>query len=240
MVAPVVRFELTSSTPHFTTTTGASSEKITAHLEDGTTLGDIDIVHVATGYKPYPDFVRVLNPTSRTHMRLVDQNPQPETGTRVPSLHRHIIYAYNPTLAFIGSPMSFTPFTINDVSSLWLALVWSLQIPLLPCSHDKLLEYEQNRLKQINQWRTTTDNPSALFSYGVLGMGEEEYAAELRKEVVEAGCLEGVEEWFEMKWEPIEERRMWRERMYPMKYEALKHARGGNSEVKEREEDTHV
>lgn len=59
----------------------------------------------------------------------------------------------------------------------------------------------------------------------MLGLGEEEYAGALRKEVIEANCLEGVDEWFTSKWEPYEERRKDRERMYPMKFEALKYAR---------------
>ncbi|KAJ3563742.1 hypothetical protein NP233_g8745 [Leucocoprinus birnbaumii] len=192
--------------------TNGSPDKINAHLQDGTTLTGIDFVHIPRGYEPYPDFVHVLNntslpsaacsagPKSRTLIQLVDQNPHPESGTCVPSLHRHILYAYNPTVAFIGSPMLFTPFTVNNVSSLWLSIVWSHTIPLLISPHtipllispptpvptltEKLLQFEKDQLELIRNWRESVDNPSALYSYGVLGALEEEYANRLGKEIV--------------------------------------------------------
>ncbi|KXN92673.1 Thiol-specific monooxygenase [Leucoagaricus sp. SymC.cos] len=259
MVSPVTRFELSSSETPDTV--------ITAHLQDGSTIPNIDFIHIATGYKPNPDFIHVFNPSQTPNsevMRLVDQNPQPETGTRIPSLHRHILYAYNPSLAFIGSPMSFTPFTIGDISSLWLSLIWSLQIPLLSpptppttsrpsspsspacylpslSSHTNtltsyLLQFESQRLDKIKEWRSSLDNPSALYSYGVLGASEEEYAESLRKDAVSVLGKE-MDEWFEMRWAPEEERRMRRERMYKVKFEALVCARDRvKGEEGEREE----
>ncbi|KAF5346510.1 hypothetical protein D9756_010051 [Leucocoprinus leucothites] len=239
MVAPVARFGLSPSPyiPHSSTATDSSSserggtDKIIAHLQDGTILTDIDFVFIATGYEPNPDFVHVFDPNTTSHspsteaskgrdlMRLMDQNPDLETGTRVPSLHQHILYAHNPTLAFIGSPMSFTPFPINDISSLWLSLIWSLTIPL----PEDLLHYETTRLEKIKKWRESVDNPSALYAYRVLGIEEEEYAESLRREVI--SVRPEMEEWFEMRWAPRELRRTWRERMYPMKLEALRYAR---------------
>lgn len=222
MVAPVEQYELCSSASG-----DGASDKITAHLKDGTTLTDIDVVYIATGYKPYPDFIHVLDPSlseedEPTLVRLVDQNPCPSVGTRVPSLHRHILYAHNPTLAFIGSPMSFTPFTINDISSLWLTYTWKLDIPLLPSPPSALLTFESERIKAIEKWRSETDNPSALFAYAVLGASEEDYAEGLRREVVQAHP-----EFDEHlpRWAPNEERKKHREKMYPRKYEALRYAR---------------
>ncbi|KAJ3560694.1 hypothetical protein NP233_g10670 [Leucocoprinus birnbaumii] len=218
-----------------------TTDKINAQLQDGTTLTGIDFVHIATGYEPYPDFTCPDNtslpsaacdagPRSRTLMRLVNQNPHPESGTRVPSLHRHILYAYNPTLAFIGSPMSFTPFTVNDVSSLSLLLVWSHAIPLFTSPPEpfstltvKLLQFERDRLEGIRKWREDVNNPSALYSYGVLGASEEEFANGLRKAIVDV--MPKADEWSEMKWALEAERKKWRERMYPIKLEALRYAR---------------
>ncbi|KAF9451471.1 FAD/NAD(P)-binding domain-containing protein [Macrolepiota fuliginosa MF-IS2] len=218
-IAPVAQYSLTPS-----------NNKITAHLQDGTTLTDIDTIYIATGYKPHPDFIHVLDPTSPTpHItRLVDQNPHPDTSHRVPSLHRHILYAYNPTLAFIGSPMSFTPFTVNDISSLWLTYIWSLSIPLLPSSPSKLLEFETERIKAIETRRKETNNPSALFAYSVLGASEESYAESLRKEIID--IHPELEEYLP-KWAPEEERKKHREMMYPRKYDALLYARDHQKKV---------
>lgn len=221
MVAPVEKYELFSSGD-------GAPDKITAHLTDGTTLEDIDIVHIATGYKPNPDFVNVLDPSPSASggeqqqlMKLVDQNPHPPAGTRIPSLHKHILYAYNPTLAFIGSSMTFTPFTINDVSSLWLAYTWTGEIPL-PQSPEGLLEFEKKRMEEIAKWRDATENPSAFFVYCVLSYSEEDYAEGLRKEIVE---VHPEFDEYLPKWAPAEERRGHREKMYPLKFEALKYVR---------------
>ena len=88
-------------------------DKIDVNLTDGMDILDIDMVEVCTGYKPCPEFIRVLKPEHETqHTPLISESVIPH---RIPSLHRLILYAYNPSLAFVGAPMAFTPFTIADV-----------------------------------------------------------------------------------------------------------------------------
>ncbi|KAE9398786.1 hypothetical protein BT96DRAFT_994492 [Gymnopus androsaceus JB14] len=139
---------------------------------------------------------------------------------RVPSLHKHILYAYNPTLAFVGSVMSFTPFTITDVSSTWLALIWTNEIAY-PTTPEGRLQFEKERIQDIERRREieaqeTGLEASSLFTYSALGSDEEDYAADLKREIVEARpeLKDVLPEW-------NEERRKWRQAMYPVKYQSL-------------------
>ncbi|THU98252.1 hypothetical protein K435DRAFT_856886 [Dendrothele bispora CBS 962.96] len=45
--------------------------------------------------------------------------------SRIPLLYRHLLFALSPSLAFVLSTMSYTPFTIADLGSLWIGLAWS-------------------------------------------------------------------------------------------------------------------
>ncbi|KAJ6503874.1 hypothetical protein C8R45DRAFT_894955 [Mycena sanguinolenta] len=166
-----------------------------AHLTDGTAIPNLDRVLFGTGYRPFPDFVQVFNraDTQQTLVPIVTADTLPP---RVPDLHRYILYAHNPTLAFIGTAVaSYTPFTIADMCSTWLALAWTGAITY-PTTLDGLLAFEAQRLAAVAAGRKEMEaassrtcgqrqtEASALVAYGVLGPFEEAYASSLRAEVV--------------------------------------------------------
>ena len=62
-------------------------------------------------------------------------------SSRIPSLHLQILYAHNPTLAFIGAIISFIPFLLADLTSTWLGLAWSGTIAI-PVTAEERLDYE--------------------------------------------------------------------------------------------------
>jgi hypothetical protein len=156
MVAPVSKYTLQE--------TNDGRTLVEAALNDGTVISDIDIVIFGTA-----SFVHVLN---RNEDVTSQHGPAPLASLsiksyRVPSVHRHILYAYNPTLAFVGLPMSFTPFTVADVTSTWLSLVWSRQNsnhpPIYPETATYHLQFEQERVKTIEEWQSMTENPTFRF-----------------------------------------------------------------------------
>jgi hypothetical protein len=63
-------------------------------------------------------------------------------SSRIPSLHLQILYAHNPTLAFIGATISFIPFLLADLTSTWLGLAWSGTIAI-PATAEERLDYER-------------------------------------------------------------------------------------------------
>jgi len=195
---------------------------VEASLSDGTVISDIDLIIFGTGHRPCPSFLHVLkqgeegntNPTTRHLVPLVSPSIKPY---RVPSVHRHILYAYNPTLAFVGLPMSFTPFTTADVSSTWLALAWSSRLPY-PETAQARLEFENKKLESLQDILKNTENPTSFIAYSVLASDEQGYASGLREEVVKASPeLDDVL--------PIwsDEKTKEREAMYPLKLEALRY-----------------
>jgi len=295
-----------------------SGMKVKVELENGRILEDIDIVFLGTGYKPYADFVHVLPPplisgdskgTTVPLMSLVGLNaptlPDSDSKSsqkhslvltnRIPLLHRHILFAPSPSLAFILSTMAYTPFTIADVSSCWLALAWSEGGGLeYPKTLDERLVFEKERLEAIEMGRreaqgegqiqseeqnqeetndsktplhggTTSETfdpssslvaawvsgsnrhtPSSLNVYSALAASEEDYANELREDVVRArpelgnaqilwnrnesdgsGGMGSLYRYIPggglPEWNP--ERRKKREEMYPVKLASLKWAR---------------
>ncbi|TRM58477.1 hypothetical protein BD626DRAFT_463644 [Schizophyllum amplum] len=164
----------------------------------------------------------------------------PISPHRIPALHRHILYAPNPTLAFNGSAMSYTPFTIADVSGAWLALAWAGEVAY-PESVDARLESERERLKGIEAARAEEraravatsvpptpgsgapppiSDPTSLITYNVFGLFEKGYASALRADIVAARPeLDRVlPEWNEEKWKA-------RDSMYALKYKALEWAK---------------
>lgn len=233
-VAPVSRYSL------------SPSQKVHVELTDGTSIEGIDKVLVGSGYRPYAGFVHVLDPREKEG----EENAKHETENNkerslipfmslaptdlpplIPALHRHILYAHNPTLAFIGaSLMSYTPFTVNDVASTWLALAWSSPTAMYPPTPSALLQFEKTRLGQIQELRQNTANPSSLMIYSVLGVYEEEYCSDLRREVV--GVRPDLDAVLPT-WSP--ERKSLREGMYAKKLESLRVAkereeRGGSTQ----------
>ncbi|KAF7325050.1 hypothetical protein MKEN_00547600 [Mycena kentingensis (nom. inval.)] len=196
----------------------------TACLIDGTVIPALDAVIFATGYYPHPDFVRVRGEDGQLRCFV-----KPE-DRHVPDLHRYTLYVRNPSLAFVGTAIaSYTPFTIADVCSTWLALAWSSGGGVTyPTTVAELLVFERDRMAAVAAGRaemaatTECGEASSLASYGVLGPFEEEFAAGLRKEIVEARPeLDGVLS----RWNP--ERTEAREAMFPVKKRALELARDG-------------
>lgn len=196
--------------------------KVTVELQNETKIEGIDVVFIGSGYIPNPTFLFVRNPDAPSSVvPLMSQlSGQSLQSRRIPSLHKHILYAHNPTLAFIGSVMCYTPFTIADVSSAWLALIWGNEIPF-PATPEGRLQFEKDRILDIESRRKieaeeTGREASALFTYSALGAAEEDYAADLKREVVEARpeLKDRLPEW-------NEERRKWRQSMYAVKFRSL-------------------
>ncbi|KAF9235089.1 FAD/NAD(P)-binding domain-containing protein [Melanogaster broomeanus] len=131
-VGPVMRYSRSSST----------GEKITVHLQDRT-IEDVDYVLFGTGYYPDVPYLRVLEPGSLGHSSRSTRQLTPLTSrsiqpSRIPSLYRQVLYAHNPTLAFTGALVSFIPFMMADLTSTWLALVWSGHIEIPSAIEDRL------------------------------------------------------------------------------------------------------
>ena len=176
MVAPVSKYTTQESND--------GRSLVEATLNDGTVISDIDMVIFGTGYRPYPSFVQILRRDDDDSMNRGQLEPLASLSIkpyRVPSIHRHILYAYNPTLAFVGLPMSFTPFTVNDITSAWLALAWSNhQQPFYPETVAGRLQFEQETVKTVEEW-LNTENPTCFFSYHVVEFDEQNYAAGRRR-----------------------------------------------------------
>jgi len=190
-------------------------DRFDAHLTDGTILEGLETAQIATGYRPFPGFVHVLNQDG-IQVPLITEETTPN---RVPSLHRLIIYAFNPMLAFIGSMMAYTPFIIGDVTSTWLALAWNGEIPY-PDTPEGRLVFEKERLASVEKARSEMDNPSALMVYNVLGAFEQDYASGLRAEIVKTRPqMDAIL--------PVwgDERTQARDAMFKTKFRALEYAR---------------
>ncbi|KAJ6606847.1 hypothetical protein B0H10DRAFT_577717 [Mycena sp. CBHHK59/15] len=191
-----------------------------ARLADGTLLRALDAVWLGTGYRPCPDFVHVRARDGATAICADDTrlapllSPHTPAGAGIPQLHRHILYAHNPALAFVGTAYaSYTPFTLADVGSTWLALAWSTADGedkenstgrgsgsiAYPTTLAGLLQFEAERRAAVEVARAevaaagsqnsdsqTPPPPSSLLSYTVLGPLEEAYAAGLRADAVHA------------------------------------------------------
>lgn len=198
-VAPVARYSLVN-------------EKATLHLEDGTEVPDVDNVFFGTGYAYAVPFVHVLD-KKQTLAPLSNPAIKPP---RVPSLHRHILYAHNPTLAFLGGVVSATPFVLGDLTSTWLALAWTGPIKY-PETLDARLETERSRLEAVESIRASMENPTSLLAYHILGPEELPYARTFREEVLEARpeLKEELIEWSDKMWDE-------KEAMFGLKAEVMK------------------
>lgn len=216
-VGPVVRYEYHPS---------EAGGKVVVHLQDGI-IPNIDYVVFGTGYYPHVPYLRVLetkpisvfgikNPPNEAFIRqLVPLTGQEIHPMRVPSLFRQVLYSHNPTLAFIGALISFIPFTFSDLTSTWLALVWSGHIEI-PDTIQRRLQDEQDRLNTLETLRSQTDNPSDLVSFHFLGQYELPYAKVARAEVVQANpALEDIL----AKWDDEQDNR--RFAMYATKLDSL-------------------
>ncbi|KAF7337338.1 hypothetical protein MSAN_02259300 [Mycena sanguinolenta] len=176
-----------------------SSGKLDLELLGGSTLTDIDAV--------------VLDP----HPPLTSADTTPP---RIPALYKHILYAPNPTVAFIGAVMSYTPFTLADVASTWLALFFARRLAI-PASLPARLDGERARLEKVSRVREVGAKQegrelSSLVAYHILGAEEQAYAQGLKDEIaaVEPGWAKVLPEWSDEAWKK-------REAMYERKWVSL-------------------
>ncbi|KAJ7049405.1 hypothetical protein C8F01DRAFT_1183769 [Mycena amicta] len=191
----------------------ASNGKLDLELSDGKLLIGIDAVVLGTGYKAAAaPFVRVLIDGVLTPLTSSTTSPQ-----RIPALYQHVLYSPNPSLAFIGAVFSYTPFTLADVASTYLGLVWRKQI-VIPGSLEARLAGEQARIALVEQMRRETldSEPSSFVAYHILGAAEQAYAQGLKDAVraVKREWAEVLPEWGEEEWKR-------REGMYERKWVSL-------------------
>jgi hypothetical protein len=190
----------------------STSDKIVVHIQDGSTIEDIDIVLFGTGYYPNVPYLQILDPESRT---LTPLTLRTITPSRIPSLHLQILYAHNPTLAFIGATISFIPFLLADLTSTWLVLAWSRTIPIPPTPEERLI-YERERLDALARYRAESDNPSNLVNFHFLGRDELSYAQAIRNDII--GMRPEFGEVL-AKWDDAQDTRRWA--MYAAKLDSL-------------------
>ncbi|KAJ6595155.1 hypothetical protein DFH09DRAFT_1136306 [Mycena vulgaris] len=206
-----------------------STGKLDLEFLNGSSLTDIDAVILGTGYSgASAPFVRVLQPTAvpspnaqqgaqRALEPLTSEHTSPP---RVPSLYHHILYAPTPTLAFIGAVMSYTPFTLADVSSTWLTLFFTGRLPI-PDALDARLQGERTRLEKVDRVREEGraregKEVSSLVAYHILGADEQRYAQGLKDEIVSVApeYAAVLPEWSDAAWQR-------REGMYERKWVSL-------------------
>ncbi|KAJ7460265.1 hypothetical protein FB451DRAFT_1563347 [Mycena latifolia] len=116
--------------------------KLTLELRHGSTLTDIDAVVLGTGYSALP--------SAPDAHPLISAPTAPPRIPAHPALCTHILYAPAPTLAFVSAIMSCTPFTLADVTSTWLALVFSGRL-CIPDSLDAQLMGERACLAKVER-----------------------------------------------------------------------------------------
>ncbi|KAJ7174190.1 hypothetical protein C8R43DRAFT_977337 [Mycena crocata] len=190
-------------------------------FRDGSKLTDIDAVVLGTGYSASSaPFVRVLEPPGSAKGQLIPLTSEHTSPPRIPSLYNHILYAPNPTLAFIGAVMSYTPFTLADVASTWLTLFFSGCL-LIPTALEERLRGEVERLEKVASFREAGlaregMELSSLVAYHILGSDEQRYAQGLKDEVSGAAPEYAVvlPEWSDADWQR-------REAMYENKWVSL-------------------
>jgi hypothetical protein len=196
-----------------------SGNRLNPQIEGDSEINNVDIVLVGTGYGYAAPFVRVLSAAASSPRHLTTLTPPSLNLSRVPSLHRQILYALNPTLAFIGLPVASVPFILSDVSSTWLALAWSGSLTYPETVAERLVE-EKEKLEWLKKKREETDNPSSFAAYHVLSSSEPEYARALREDVVKArqdfDAILPV--WSDEAWDRVQA-------MYDLKFQCLKRSR---------------
>ena len=69
------------------------------------------------------------------------------------------------------------PFIFNDLCSTWLALAWSKpDVIRYPDTPQARLESERARLEAIKSLRESTENPTSLLAFHILGPEELPFA----------------------------------------------------------------
>jgi len=99
---------------------------------DNHTESHIDAVLFCTGYLYSFPFLSSLRP------QLI------HTGERVQNLYKHLLYTYDPTLAFIGLPFPIIPFRTCESQAAVIARVWSGRLDLP--SRSSMSSWENGRV----------------------------------------------------------------------------------------------
>jgi hypothetical protein len=212
-VAPVTRYTV-HSTPD-------GQKKATLHLKDGTNIRDVDTIFFGTGYTLSYPFLYVLDPSTTENRKLVPLVSEEEQPIRIPALYHQILYAHNPSLAFIGCLMSLTPFIMSDLCSTFLALAWSGTLPYPDTVEERLID-DAERTELVRKLRAEMDNPSNFIACQVLANKEQSFALGIRQEIVRV--RPDLDRVFHP-WTPEEVAS--RDAMYPRKLESLRLAKEG-------------
>jgi hypothetical protein len=169
----------------YTVVSSGSKRSTTLRLRDGSQITDVDEVWICVGYCWTLPFIHVLKDEVDGRRKLSPLTPASLKPSRIPFLHRFILYAPNPTLGIINQVRCAVPFMLSDVTSTWLALAWRGEIPY-PTSVEELLVSEKERMDWVEAQRAGVEEPSSFVHYHVLSDSELKYAGGLRKDVVEA------------------------------------------------------
>ncbi|KAH8647262.1 thiol-specific monooxygenase [Xylariales sp. PMI_506] len=104
---------------------------------DGHVERDVDAVVFCTGYF-----------YSFPYLRQATLDPPVTTdGSYVRGLYEHILYAADPTLAFLGMPQRVVPFPIAEAQSAWVARLWAGRLAVPARADMKAWEAELVREK---------------------------------------------------------------------------------------------
>lgn len=104
------------------------SGKVTAELEDDTSIQDIDLVITATGYRYSVASLRLPSAANFSD----DEPVTSPDGHRMLGLYRHLFHARFPTLAFVGYTIAWSPFANSEAQSSVVARAWAGRIALPP------------------------------------------------------------------------------------------------------------
>jgi hypothetical protein len=217
-VDPAIRFTV-HSTP--------SGQKATVHLKDGTEIPDVDTIFFGTGYTLTYPYLYVLDPSNTDNRQPVLLVTDEEQPVRIPFLYHQILYAHNPSLAFIGALMCLTPFIMSDLCSTFLALAWSGTLPYPDTIEARLVD-DAERTALVRKLRAETDNPSNFIACQVLAHQEQSFAFGIRREIVQV--RPDFDDVFHA-WTPEEFAS--RDAMYPKKLESLRFAKEGGGSCAE-------
>ncbi|KAJ3727436.1 hypothetical protein C8R42DRAFT_337196 [Lentinula raphanica] len=167
--------------PPHETDQGSILERLTVIFDSGEEIKDVDLVIHATGYYPHPDFVHVRpipqsTPSSSHLVPLTSySSPLRPHHRRIPFLHAHILYAYNPSLAFIGHILALEPFAFANVASTWLSLAWSGQLgtDAYPDDVQSRLKTDEDRMKEVERLAVELAGEGELVTYTFFGPSSE-------------------------------------------------------------------
>ncbi|TPX33835.1 hypothetical protein SmJEL517_g03324 [Synchytrium microbalum] len=116
-------------------------------LVDGQELLDIEVVIFATGYIFEFPFLRNGGPLSDYWVHKPDEEYATliaeGTGCNVVNLWKKVVYAYNPTLVFIGLPLKVLSFPLFEIQAALVAKLWSQQIQITPNTISEIVEIEE-------------------------------------------------------------------------------------------------